>query len=62
MPGGVKRLAIGGIHMGVMGYRIRQRGEGQAILHAVLRTVHFILKAVGSQRKMTSRGPIGCVS
>lgn len=42
MPGGVKseaeswsRLAIGHIHMEVMGYKIRKIGKGQTILYAL---------------------------
>lgn len=55
------RLATGNVHVEVMGYKIRKVGKGQTALCTVLRTLHFILKARGSQGKIISRGLIGFV-
>lgn len=44
--------------MAVLGQKIRKVGKGQSTLYAVLRTLHFIPEAMGSQVKTVSRGLI----
>lgn len=44
--------------MAVIGQKIGKVGKGQTTLYAVLRTLHFILEAMGSQVKTVSRGLI----
>lgn len=44
--------------MAVIGQKIRKVGKGGTTLDAVFRTLHCILKAMGRQVKMISRGLI----